>query len=57
MTDIVMWVSFALQVWTVCWPQYFGRKRRRYSRASVTQWNLGLFKRTTLESEQSDTRY
>ena len=57
MTDIVLWVSFALQVWTVCWPPYTATTRRRYSRLCVTQWNLGFFKRTTLEREQSDIRY
>lgn len=57
MTDIVLWVSFALQVWSLRWPWYIGTRRCRYWRVSVTQWDLGFFKRTTLEREHSDTRY
>lgn len=57
MTDILLWVSFALQVWSVYSPFHPGTKRRQYRRNSVTVVNLGVFKRTTLESERSDTRY
>jgi hypothetical protein len=57
MTDIVMWVSFVLQVWTACGSPFLGQRRRRRWRASVTRWNLGFFKRSTLEIERSDTRF
>jgi len=57
MTDIIVWVSFALQVWSVYWPPYIGRGRRQYWRTSMTHWDLGFYKRTTFEREQSDIRY
>ncbi|BAQ17043.1 hypothetical protein GL4_1588 [Methyloceanibacter caenitepidi] len=56
MFDISL-VSFTIQVWPVFMPFSTYKKRIRLSRVCVTQWNFGFLKRTTLESEHSDTRY
>jgi hypothetical protein len=56
MTDIITWMSFALQVWCVYRPRYTGKMRHRTLRMRVTRWNLGFVSRITLESDQFDIR-
>lgn len=56
MTDIITWMSFALQVWSVYRPILPSATyaRRQYRRSSVSQWNLGFYTRTTKKSERID---
>jgi len=56
MSDIVTWVSFALQVWSAYWPLPIGQARRSKQRVRITEWNLGFFRRTTFERVRHDIR-
>ena len=56
MTDILTWAAFALQVWSMYWPRPIGQARRNMQRVRFTVWDLGFYKRTTLERVRHDTR-
>jgi hypothetical protein len=56
MSDIVTWVSFALQVRSVYWPLPIGQIRRNKLRVRITQWDIGFYKRITFERVRHDTR-
>jgi hypothetical protein len=54
MSDLLTWVSFALQVWNLYWPLPIGQMRRNKERVRLTEWNVGFYKHTTLERVRHD---
>ena len=54
MSDMLTWVSFALQVWNLYWPLPIGQMRRNKERVRFTEWNVGFYKHTTLERVRHD---
>ena len=54
MTDIVTWLAFTLQVWSVLPPWKFTSRRRSGSVRSETELNLLFYKRKTVRTRRYD---
>ena len=55
MTDILAWVSFVLQVWSMGWP-FTGQVRVKRTTMGESEINLGFYRRRVSWTQHRDTR-